>query len=305
MKAYIIHKHEDEKTVKRELDLLHSNCNFESLLLTEQQSNWKRYANQKIKEADCAIYYVGSEAHNSPNIDWELRRFIKLNKPIYVIKLEDDNKLNEVLYRRDSFGNAKRAADQQETYSKTVNFDSLVKIIQNGLELDVSQKVIANSEMNPNVLIEQYKAYLKTSEDVVARRQSVSNFYITVNATLLSILSTLIAILNLLGKDYSPYITVASCFLLSVLGVVLCYNWRRLIYSYGQLNAAKMKVISAIEKNLPFDIYDVEWQVQTDKLGKKKYVSFTSIEKMIPLLFVGIYCIIFVVAIILTVFLFV
>ena len=55
-----------------------------------------------------------------------------------------------------------------------------------------------------------------------------------------------------------------------------------------------MKVIAAIEKQLPFDIYDIEWKVQTDKLGKQKYVSFTNIEKCIPLIFTILYTIVFI-----------
>lgn len=183
-------------------------------------------------------------------------------------------------------------------YCKIVDLQKLVKIINNNLELDLSEEVIAHAEMDPEISIEQYKAYLQTSEDVVSRRQSVSNFYITVNATLLSIISTLVTILNLLKIDYSPYITIACCLFLPIIGVILRLNWRRLVYSYGQLNSAKMRVISAIEKNLPFNIYDVEWQVQIDRLGKRKYVSFTNIEKLIPFLFIVLYCIIFVVGIV-------
>ena len=80
-----------------------------------------------------------------------------------------------------------------------------------------------------------------------------------------------------------------GCYVISFVGIVLCINWNRIVFSYGQLNSAKMKVISAIEKKLPFNIYDVEWKVQTDKLGKRRYVSFTNIEKRIPLLFSIIY----------------
>ena len=185
--------------------------------------------------------------------------------------------------------------------SKNVEFDELINIINNNLEFDVSEEVIANLNIDPKVSVEQYKAYLQTSEDVVARRQTVSNFYITVNATIISILSTIVTFINLLGKNYSMVITVASCYLVSILGLILCFNWRRLVYSYGQLNAAKMKVIAAIEKSLPYNIYDVEWKVQNDRLGKKKYVSFTKIEKLIPTLFGLIYCMIFVVAVVLTI----
>ena len=304
MKGYVIYKFSDKETVTKELENLQLMCpSLELLLLPEVPLNkWKIYANKKIKEADCAIFFVGKEAHKSINIDWELKRFIKLEKPIYTIKLEKENIYNDVLVRQSRFGNVNVSDSVKFMYSKEVSIAGLVKILNNNLELDVGEEISCHLDMDPKVLIEQYKAYLQTSEDVVSRRQSVSNFYITVNSTLISVLSTVVAVLNLLGAEYSLLITVIGCFLIPILGVILCFNWRRLVYSYGQLNAAKMKVISAIEKNLPFNIYDVEWKVQTDKLGKRKYVSFTKIEKLIPMLFSIIYVVIFIAAIVLSVF---
>lgn len=301
MKAYIIYKFENKDKVLTELDKLLKNCDsLEPLFLPEiDDEHWKRFSKKKIAEADCAIYFLSEDSHESASIDWELDRFINLDKPIYVIKSDEKYKLNKCLYKKTTFGNIDNY--NRKFYAKIVSLETLTKIINNNLELDISEEIKSNAEIDPNVSVEQYKSYLQTSEDVVARRQSVSNFYITVNATLISILSTLITILNLIEKDYSPYIVIASCILLPLMGTILCLNWRRLVYSYGQLNAAKMKVISALEKNLSFNIYDVEWQVQTDKLGKKKYVSFTKIEKFIPLLFIVIYTVIFLIGIILTV----
>lgn len=302
MKSYIIYKFDDEEIVKQSLKELQKECkNLEQLLLSQSPiKHWKFHASKKIREADCAIFFVGEKCAESESIDWELKKFKKLGKPIYTIKLNEHVKYNKVLYRSKTFGNVELLDKNRYLYSKEVTIEKLIKIINNNLELDISEEIICNSNMNEEILIEQYKAYLQTSEDVISRRQSVSNFYITVNSTLISILSAVIAILNGLSKDYSLLISAISCYFVPVLGVLLCLNWRRLVFSYGQLNAAKMKVISALEKKLPFNIYDVEWKVQTDKLGKRKYISFTNIEKLIPLIFIIIYIAIFIVAIVLT-----
>lgn len=302
MKSYIIYKFDDEEIVKQKLKELQKECkNLEQLLLPQSPiKHWKFYAYKKIKEADCAIFFVGEKCAESESIDWELKKFKNLGKPIYTIKLDEHVKYNKVLYRSKTFGNVELLDKNRYLYSKEVSIEKLIKIINNNLELDISEEIICNSKMNEDILIEQYKAYLQTSEDVISRRQSVSNFYITVNSTLISILSAVIAILNGLSKDYSLLISTFGCYIVPVLGVLLCLNWRRLVFSYGQLNAAKMKVISALEKKLPFNIYDVEWKVQTDKLGKRKYISFTNIEKFIPLIFIIIYIAIFIVAIVLT-----
>ena len=303
MKIYVIYKFCDKNIVDEELKKLQGSCSQIDLLLLPELSkkDWKKEAYKKIKEADCALFFVGKEAYLSENIGWEIKKFIKLNKPIYTIKLNADSRYHEALFKKSTFGNVEIIDRKQFMYSKEMELQGLINIINNNLEFDVCKEVIANAGIKPEVSIEQYKAYLQTSEDVVARRQAVSNFYITVNATLISILSAVVTLINLIGKDYSMIITIASCYLFPILGIVLCFNWRRLVYSYGQLNAAKMKVISAIEKSLPYNIYDVEWKVQTDRLGKKKYISFTNIEKLIPILFIITYCLILIVAIVLTI----
>lgn len=303
MKSYIIYKFSEHNIVKEQLSYFQTKCaDFEPLLLPESnKKDWHGPALKKIREADCAIYFVSAESAKSPNVDWELERFIKYQKPIYTIRMEDFKGYNSVLYRKDSFGNIERMDKSRNMYSKDVDADKLIKYINNNLEMDISEEVVVHKEMDPNILMEQYKAYLQTSEDVVSRRQSVSNFYITVNSTLLSVLSTVLALISALDLQYSRLTVILGCYLVPVLGLVLCYNWRRLVGSYGQLNAAKMKVISALEKNLPFNIYDIEWKVQTDRLGKHRYVSFTRIEKLIPFLFSVIYVIILIIAVVLTV----
>ncbi len=303
MKSYIIYKFGKDQQVKEQLTYFQSQCaDFEPLLLPESdKKNWHGPALKKIREADCAIYFVSADSAESTNVDWELAHFIKYQKPIYTIKLQDFKGYNEILYRKNPFGNLERIDKSRNMYSKEVNADKLIKYINNNLEMDLGEELVLHKEMDPTLLMEQYKAYLQTSEDVVSRRQSVSNFYITVNSTLLSVLSTIIALISALDLQYSRLTVVLGCFLVPLLGLVLCFNWRRIVSSYGQLNAAKMKVISALEKNLPFNIYDIEWKVQTDRLGKRRYVSFTRIEKLIPFLFSVIYGIILIAAVVLAV----
>lgn len=267
------------------------NCPGLEVLLLESvpMKFWRRFARKKIKQADCAIFFVGEESHKSIYIDWEIKQFIRRDKRIYTLKLQPEYEYNETLYRKETFGNVENIDKSRYMYSKEISMDGLCKIINNNLEMDVTEEVTCNENMSGEVMIEQYKAYLQTSEELIQRRQAVSNFYITVNSALISVLSAVIAVINALGSEYALLISMIGCYVISFVGIVLCINWNRIVFSYGQLNSAKMKVISAIEKKLPFNIYDVEWKVQTDKLGKRRYVSFTNIEKRIPLLFSIIY----------------
>ena len=300
MKAYIIYKSQDEIKVKENLKILKQKSPSLDILLLESVplKSWKRYANKKIKQADCAIFFVGEHSHESKYINWEIKKFVKKNKRIYTIKLDSNNVYNKQLFRKDVFGNVEK---DKYMYSKEISIDDLCKNFNNSLEMDIGKEINRNLDMSGEVMIEQYKAYLQTSEDLVARRQSVSNFYITVNSALISILSAVVAVLSSLGNNYSVWVIILSGYVISLLGSILCFNWKRLISTYGHLNSAKMKVISAIEKKLPFNIYDIEWKVQTDKLGKQKYISFTTIEKRVPILFIVLYSIIFIIASILTI----
>ena len=54
-----------------------------------------------------------------------------------------------------------------------------------------------------------------------------------------------------------------------------------------------MKIISNIETRLPLSLFDAEWAVLSDQLNKKRYVSFTESEQLIPWLFGSLYFLIF------------
>jgi hypothetical protein len=54
-----------------------------------------------------------------------------------------------------------------------------------------------------------------------------------------------------------------------------------------------MRVISEMERNLPANIYNTEWKVMSEKLYGGRYVSFTSIEKRIPVFFATIFVLTF------------
>ena len=50
-----------------------------------------------------------------------------------------------------------------------------------------------------------------------------------------------------------------------------------------------MKVINLIEKQLPLELYRAEWDVMSDKLNNRRYVSFTENEKRLPSVFILLY----------------
>lgn len=278
MNVFVIHSGKDRPEIEKKLSSIKQKCHsFNPLALKNGNAFWKIDARKKIKKAQMVIFFVGESSHTSKNIDWELCTAIKFQKPIYIIRLNDDFKINTVLEIEDSF------SEQTTLYGKLLDFDDisdLIKKYESGDYKVFNQEI--NSE-NEKILLEQYKVFLQTSEDLVTRRQSVNNFYISINSALIGAFGILWT------SDVLPVYKFVMGVLISLVGVILCASWIKLLVSYGNLNSSKMKIISYIEKQLPASLYDAEWAALSDKLNKRKYISFTNSEKRVPVLFIVLY----------------
>ena len=85
---------------------------------------------------------------------------------------------------------------------------------------------------NVEILMEQYKLLVETSERLVARRQVVNTFFLSANALALSAL-------GLIAKEASRS-PLAAVGILTIAGaaLLLCVAWKSLVRSYAQLNGA-------------------------------------------------------------------
>lgn len=308
MKVFIIHSGSDKPLALIYKKLIVSETKSDVLVLENGGVFWKHEATNLIKQANVVLFLIGEKSHTSENIDWEIKKCLKFNKPIYCLDLKEVyGKVGEDVEKTKDIGNIIKntkssdenhfdvhpALKEQNKFTKEFQFRFLVKPI-NSLDefIDKIQKFNNNEyqifnfpidEMNEKDLIEQYKAYLATSESLVQRRQSVSSFYISVNAAMISILTLV-----------SPFIsnliyTACAVIVISIFGIILDFAWIRILDSYAVLNASKMKIIEMIEARLPASIYDNEWAVMSNKLNNKKYISFTDSEKRIPKIFCAIY----------------
>src|SRR5580658_2841053 len=93
-------------------------------------------------------------------------------------------------------------------------------------------------------LLEQYKIYLTGIEKISDRRQKANEFFLALNAALVTILGFVIAKQS--QGDHIPIVTLAA-----VAGMLICYLWYRMVRSYKGLNEGKFKVIHMIEARLP------------------------------------------------------
>ncbi len=278
MNAFIIHSSSDKETIAKEIAIIKGNdYQFNALMLKKRKFLWKINAASKIRQSQMVIFFVGKTSHNSPHIAWEINKAREYNKPIYAILLEKNNILHPALDYIDEY------SKEVIPFDSTVTSDELIQIIKNYKNEDYQLFNQDPNNVDTKLLFEQYRLFLQTSEALVTRRQTVNSFYITVNSAFVALFSTMFG----LAIDIRFKLILVA--ILASVGIVLATSWIRILQSYGQLNASKMIIVRNIEKHLPASLYDAEWKALSDRLNKKKYVSFTNSEKRLPFVFIGIY----------------
>ncbi len=134
----------------------------------------------------------------------------------------------------------------------------------------------------------QYKLYLQSAEKISDRRQQANNYFITINAALITFLG--------LSFRFNGLESLVCVYLLfCLLGGVICFIFGHLIRSYKQLNTGKFQVIHEIERHLPLAMYEREWQLLGEGKDKKTYFPFSDVEIWVPRVFGVLYVILFIV----------
>lgn len=290
MNIFVIHSGCDMQTVMERVtkEITEQEHRANILILENGGPLWKWEAYRLLKKSQLVLFFVGKSSYASKNIDWELKTAVRENKPLLYYKLEPENTLNQCLYGTDHFSKRKT-----ELAEEIKSLKSVVEKIQR-YEDDEYDVFTGDIEaMDRSELIEQYKIFLETSESLIARRQTVSSFYVSANTALITVLGALAAVFNEIRERIIMFL------LISLVGIILSVSWHRILTAYGILNGSKMKVISMIEKKLPADLYDTEWAVMSNRLNGRKYVSFTDSEKKAPKAFIMLYCIFILIALLL------
>lgn len=124
-------------------------------------------------------------------------------------------------------------------------------------------------------LLEQYKLYVGTSQQISERRQQSNNYLLTLNSSLVALY---VALLSSFGHHWwNVFIPVA--------GLFVCFIWHSLVESYKDLNTAKFAVIHELEEQLPAALFRYEWHVCGHGKDKDKYIPLTHLERWIPWMF--------------------
>ena len=123
-------------------------------------------------------------------------------------------------------------------------------------------------------LLEQYKLYVQSAENVSARRVQSSRYLLTLNAALVA----------LYGFQSAGFGQSYWALVVPVVGIAVSLLWYLIIKSHADLNRVKFNVIHQFEQHLPAAMYRYEWRLAEDGKGKS-YRAVTAIEKWIPILF--------------------
>ena len=123
-------------------------------------------------------------------------------------------------------------------------------------------------------LVEQFKLYVHSAENVSARRVATSRYLLTLNAALVALYGV-----QSVGFGQS-YWTL----LVPVIGIAVSLLWYLIIKSHADLNRVKFDVIHEFEQHLPAQMYRYEWERAGHGRGKS-YRAVTAIERWIPVMF--------------------
>lgn len=134
----------------------------------------------------------------------------------------------------------------------------------------------------PGVVLEQYKLYLQLLDKIGDRRQSANSFFLSIN-------TGLCALMGYMFSKEAPAELHVLLWVMPLPGILVSYFWFRLVRSYRYLNAAKFRVVMAIEERLPLAPYAAEWVALQNESGAHRYIPLTNLEVWIPRCFISLY----------------
>ena len=127
-------------------------------------------------------------------------------------------------------------------------------------------------------LLEQYKLYVQSAENVSSRRIASSRYLLTLN----------VALVALYGFQSANFGQTYWTLLVPVLGIPVSILWHQIIKSHRDLNTVKFELIHELEQYLPAALFGYEWQLAGQGKGKP-YNPVTHIERWIPIAFVALH----------------
>lgn len=244
MKVFVCSRTVDADKSSTALDALLSASSDSIAILREEEhsDNWKERVEKQLEEVDFIIFLIGHETFKSDPIKWEYAKAKSLNKQIIGIKLSN-------------------------ACEDSVLFCQGFPVFR---EIDQCWRYLDKTYLEDRqLLLEQYKIMVGSTEKVTDQRMRVNNLFFTVTSSILSI--SLVV-----GKAFE--FSLAGSFgmlVLSIMAFIVTFFWEKLVRSYGKLNTGKFTVIDQIEKQLRTNMFEHEWNILQQQIG---YESNTETE---------------------------
>jgi hypothetical protein len=134
----------------------------------------------------------------------------------------------------------------------------------------------------PEHFFELYKLAVEMADRISARRAVANSFFLTVNTALAALVGS---------GTFRWYVAAA--------GMVVAASWWAVLRSYRELNAAKFRVILAMEERLPVKLFGEEWvHLDADGIAGRgagvrvwagRYRGLGRVEQVVPWVFVAFY----------------
>ena len=251
MKIFACSRSVDSVASKAFLEEL-SSISEESLAILREykhSSDWKNKVENHFLEVDFVVFIIGNKTFDSVHMKWEYAKAKELNKQIVGIKLATACE-ESILYC--------------EGFPVFSNLDNCYKYL--------NETYIEDRQL----LLEQYKIMVSSTEKVTDQRMKVNNLFFTLTSSILSI--SLVV-----GKVFGTSVfSTIFIIILALMGFLVTFLWEKLILSYGKLNTGKFKVIDEIEKRLRTNMFQHEWKILQQTV---QYESNTQTEAKIVIKF--------------------
>lgn len=239
---------------------------------------WKEKAKEKINTADLvAVFMYADELNsNNENIYFEYSYAKSIGKKVIPIKKDTKQLSQDVInkfFKEEAYG---KVDDKRETFSENMITNKAKFAVKDSLLInDSSDLENKNKELYYNLLMEQYKIMIDSSESLIDRRQSMSNLYTGICTTLVTLLGSSFALNNKYG-------TSITFILVGIVVAMLSLTWISQLKTYNKTNYGKYEVINAIEAKLPADMFNNEYMFNKSK----KIKSYSERESLLPKMFI-------------------
>ena len=175
----------------------------------------------------------------------------------------------------------------EEINSKLI-LDTISKdLINSAIDINY-QGQDAASYTNKTIMLEQYKLLVNSLHAIEERRGASNNVFIGINTILVGVLANLPKLIKI-ELYYMPFMA-----LLGFIGILISYDWLKVINSYKKLNFLNYALVKSFENFLPTYVFSLRAKLELEEPEQKVKNRGSSVlmnEKLLPQVFLSIYCI--------------